>query len=70
MDKDQAQEEFASFKKRLELRTGKENEKNDGVKEDEIEALIDETKSEVSEASGSTSDSEGEVGCGVVTNQL
>ena len=62
MDTDQAQEEFASFRKRLEFRTGKENEKNDSVKEDEIEAPNDETKPEVSDASASSPESEGEVG--------
>jgi len=44
MEKDLAEEEFESFKRRLEARSGEGNERNDGAREDDIEPTNEETK--------------------------
>ena len=44
MEKDLAEEEFESFKMRLEARSGEGNERNDGAREDDIEPTNEETK--------------------------
>ena len=54
MDEDRVNDEFASFKRRLESRPGKDDERNDAVKEGEA-------KSDTSEASDSSSEGVGEV---------
>ena len=54
MEEDRVKDEFASFKRRLESRPGKDDERNDAVKEGEA-------KSDTSEASDSSSEGAGEV---------
>ena len=54
MEEDRLNDEFASFKRRLETRHGQDNERNDAVKEGEA-------KSDTSEASDCSSDVVGEV---------
>ena len=53
MEEDKVEDEFASFKRRLESRTGKDDERNDALKEAEA-------KSDTPEASDCSSGSEGD----------
>ena len=53
MEEDKVEDEFASFKRRLESRTGKDDERNDAVQEGEA-------KSDTPEASDCSSGSEGD----------
>ena len=62
MEEDRVNDEFASFKRRLESRPGKDDERNDAVKEGEA-------KSDTSEASDSSSEGVGEVCVDVFAGQ-